>query len=261
MKVAALVQARMGSTRMPGKMLMEIAGRPMLLQVINRLKCSGSIDIVTVATTINKKDDAIEEFCRANKINFYRGSEDDITDRLYRAGLMAHADIIVRVWGDCPLVDPFLIDEGVEEFKKQKADYLSNFLPEKSYPHGLEFEIYSIHILEEITLNTKDNFFKEFPFEFVRENSHRFKTVSLKNAEDLYDLANFTVDYPQDREVMSKILQHFAQKKPVFGFTDVVKYCKENKKIISKNIGLKRNIEYNQKSQVRRGGNICNRLS
>lgn len=259
MKVVALIQARMASMRLPGKVLMELAGKPMLLHIASRLQYGRLIDKVVVATSINKKDDAIEEFCRMHKIDFYRGSENDISERLYRASMTYQADVAVRVWGDCPLIDPFLIDEGIDNFMKSKADYLSNFFPKKSYPRGFEFEIYSISTLENIVSNIKDDFFREFPFEFVWKNRHKFSIVSLKNEVDLSDFANFTVDYPQDAEAVSEILKHFALQKHIFGFREVVKYCQENKWIVDKNKGLERNIEYKRKLKKDRHKNAIRR--
>jgi len=244
MKIVVLIQARMGSSRLPGKVLLDIAGKPMIMHVADRSGQSRLINDIVVATSTNEKDDAIEAFCSKQNLKCYRGSEDDIVDRLFKAARAHRADIVLRVWGDCPLIDPFLIDKGISLFIKEEADYLNNFFPQKSFPHGFEFEVYSVHALEDIEKTTRDNFFREFPFEYIGKNKDRFKSVNLKNGRDLSQSGNFTVDYPQDVEVISSILQHFSRYKKKFGFEDVVAFCKGHKEVVERNKNLERDIEY-----------------
>ncbi|MFH1772647.1 MAG: glycosyltransferase family protein [Candidatus Omnitrophota bacterium] len=245
MKVAAIVQARMASIRLPGKVLMDIKGVPMLMHIINRLKFSRLIDEVIVATSTNKKDSEIEEFCRKFQTTCYRGSEDNIAERIAVSFKQCSCDAGLRVWGDCPLIDPFVIDEGIEMFVKEGADYLSNFFPEKSYPYGLDFEIYSGRLFKDLEKEEKSDFFKEFPFEFVWENKVKYKTVNLKNKENLLEEASFTVDYPQDLELMKKIYEELYSDSSIFTYKEAIEFLRKNSHLKRLNRNLARNIEYN----------------
>ena len=244
MKVAAIIQARMGSTRLPGKALKKIQGKTILWHIINRVKHSKLIDYVIIACTIKNEDKAIEDFAKKNSIKVYRGNVNDIVDRFYNAAKIVDADIIVRLWGDCPLIDPKLIDDALKVFIDKKIDYLNNFNP-PSYPSGLNFEIYSFETLYKILKNTKDAFFREYPFEYVYNNKQSFKTFYDKNKEDLSNI-HLTVDYQQDFDLISVIFEKLLKRGKIFYLEDIIKLIKEKPELQMLNINLKRNIEYEQ---------------
>lgn len=242
MNVVAIVQARMGSTRLPEKALKKIQGKTILWHIINRIKHSMLIDDVIIACTIKNEDKTIEDFAKKNSIKVYRGRVDDIVDRFYNASKKADADIIIRLWGDCPLVDPELIDKALKVFIEKRLDYSNNFNP-PSYPGGLNFEIYSFKTLETILENTKDPFFREYPFEYVYAYEQSFKTFYDKNKEDLSNI-HLTVDYQQDFDLISKIFEKLSKKDEIFHLKDIVNLINKNPELQTLNMDLKRNIEY-----------------
>src|SRR5215471_19924439 len=140
MKVVAIIQARMGSSRLPGKVLAEVCGKPILHYVISRARQARTLNLVVVATSDDSTDDVIEEFCEINRVQYFRGSQSDVLDRYYHAAKHFHADAIVRLTADCPLLDPIVIDEVVRTFVSGKFDYVSSA---ENYPDGLDTEIFS----------------------------------------------------------------------------------------------------------------------
>ena len=150
MRTIAIIQARMGSTRLPGKVLMDLAGAPLLARVVNRARRATRLDDVVVATTVEPRDTPIAQLCEARGWPCFRGSEADVLDRYYQAAKAFHADVVVRVTSDCPLIDPEVLDHLVEEFldRQSTLDYAANFLPRPSYPHGLDAEVMWFAVLE-----------------------------------------------------------------------------------------------------------------
>lgn len=250
MNVVAVVQARMGSTRLPEKALKEIQGKTILWHIINRVKHSKLIDDIIIACTIKKEDIAIEKFAKKNSFKVYRGSVNDIVDRFYNAAKMVDADIIIRLWGDCPLVDPELIDDALKVFVDQGLDYSNNFNP-PSYPAGLNFEIYNFKTLDAIMKNTKDPFFREYPFEYIYAFEQSFKTYYDTNKKDLSSI-HLTVDYQQDFDLISKIFEKLSKNKEIFHLKDIVDLINNNQELQTLNMDLKRNIEYERDLKKRK---------
>lgn len=212
-KFAATIQARMGSTRLPGKVLKDILGKPMLLWQIERLRESKYLEEIIVATTESKVDDQIVDFCQKNNVSCYRGSENNVIDRI--ASLLQKFNIInnVECFGDSPLVDPKIIDEYIEIFNKSGGnyDYLSNCI-KTSYPPGLEVIIYK----SETLINLNDFLDKEDPLrEHVGFNITRFpKKFNIKSmvAPIEYTMPDFylEVDSNDDFILINEIFKHFA---------------------------------------------------
>ena len=146
-KVVALVQARMGSTRLPGKVLADIDGEPMLARIVSRVERSSMVTDVVVVTSDTPADDVIEEFCKQKGLSVFRGSENDVLDRIYQAAKAQQAETIVRVTTDCPLIDPEVIDRVVAAYLTDDCDYASNTLI-CTYPDGLDTEVFSFDALE-----------------------------------------------------------------------------------------------------------------
>ncbi len=140
-RVVAIVQARMGSTRLPGKVLASIEGEPMLWHVIERARRARGVDAIVVATSTAPLDDAIDEFCQSHDIALFRGSESDVLDRYLRAATHYLAGNVVRITADCPLIDPQVIDRVVAEFLAEDCDYAANVI-ERTFPHGLDTEVF-----------------------------------------------------------------------------------------------------------------------
>lgn len=259
MKICAIVQARMGSTRLPGKVLREIMGKPMLLYLINQVNGSTFINDLIIATTTKKEDDAIESFAGIYSFKVYRGSENDIVDRFYNAGKICNADIVVRIWGDCPLIDPKLIDKSLEKFIDTNYDYANNFNP-PTYPAGMNFEVYSFTSLKKIWEKTNDPFYREYPFEYIYAHENSFKTFYDKNDVNLSHI-NLTVDYIQDFELITKIFEELYKKDLFFQLKDILEFLNKYPEFGEQNKDLKRNIEYKEGLQRRNGekqSNISN---
>ena len=146
-KVVAIVQARMGSTRLPGKVLMDISGWSMLWHVVNRVRQAKWVDKVVVATSGSVSDDPVATLCEQEGIPCFRGSEDDVLDRYYQAAKWIGANVIVRITADCPLIDPYVVDDVVKHYVDGDYDYVSNTAP-PTFPDGLDIEVFSFEALE-----------------------------------------------------------------------------------------------------------------
>lgn len=241
-KIAAIIEARMNSSRLFGKVLMKVNGRALLLHLINRIKHVKKIDKIIVATTINKKDDLIAQFCKKNKIDFFRGSENDVMDRVRRAASYYNVDIIVGITGDCPLLDNRLISMCLNTFLKSKVDYLSN-ANLRSYPDGMDVQVYSNKALRKSYRMTKNKVDKEHVTLHIRKNPKIFKIINIVSPQNLFfpKLA-LTLDYYEDFILIKKIIEYFEKKKNFyFSCEDIIELIKKNKKLLSINDNLKRN--------------------
>jgi spore coat polysaccharide biosynthesis protein SpsF len=145
--IVALIQARMGSSRFPGKVLQDLAGRPMLWHVVNRVRKAEKVDKVVVATTDRDVDDPVARFCAQEDVACFRGDEQDVLDRFYQAAKANHADVVVRITADCPLIDGAVIDKVLERFQRGDCDYACNII-RYTYPDGLDAEVCSFAALE-----------------------------------------------------------------------------------------------------------------
>jgi glutamate-1-semialdehyde 2,1-aminomutase len=205
--VVAIVQARMGSTRLPNKVMKNIMGIPMIELLLARLECSNEINKIVVATSEDIRNNLLVEHVSALGYCCYRGSENDVLDRYFQAAKVAVADVIVRITGDCPLIDPSLVDEAISCFKSAGVDYLSNSLP-PSYPDGLDIEVFTFAALERAALEAEKNSEREHVTPYLRE-SGKFRQASISNCEDLSEL-RWTVDELDDFEVVNSVFAYFA---------------------------------------------------
>lgn len=207
-KVGIITQARMGSSRLPGKVLKEIKGKALLAYHIERLKSAGYP--IFIATSIEKVDDLIESFCLENGYSCFRGSEQDVLDRFYQCAKKNELDIIVRVTSDCPLIDGELIDLGVKTFLSEGRDdlYVSNCI-ERTYPRGFDFEIFSRVLLNKAAEEASENFEREHVTPFIRKHSEN-RNILRKEDRSSYRL---TVDTSDDFSLMEELLdKHQADK-------------------------------------------------
>jgi len=236
MNIIAIVQARMNSTRLPGKVMMDIMGKPMLWHIVNRLGYSKLINKVIVATSTNKENDLIEKFCIKNNIEIYRGSESDLVDRFYRVATQSTADVIVRVTADCPLIDPRLTDKVIEFFIKEedKYDYISNSRPQPTYPHGLDVEVFSFSLLNRLWFELKDSFLREWFTVEVFQNPQKYRIFCIKNEKDLSHL-RLTVDYEEDLELIRYIYGKLYSEGTCFYLEDILRLWSENPSIFEIN--------------------------
>lgn len=207
MKVVAIVQARMGSTRLPCKVMKPIGGVPMIELLLVRLARSSQIDQVVLATSTDECNMPLVEHVQNLGYDCVRGSESDVLERYLLAARQAQADVVVRITGDCPLIDPGLVDRAIKQFKSTGVDYLSNAAP-ATYPDGLDTEVFSLQALERAGRESQDPFEREHVTPYLRCPG-RFKTDVMCNVEDLSSL-RWTVDEPADFDVVSQVFTHFA---------------------------------------------------
>ena len=210
-KVVVIIQARMGSTRLPGKVLMDLAGQPALLRCVRRTRRAKMIDAVAVATSIKPADDAVSELCRQQGIPCFRGSEDDVLDRYYHAATEFGADIVVRITGDCPLIEPVIVDQTIAEFIKHapEVDYACNFLPARTYPRGLDTEVVGFGALKRVWREDDDPARREHVTPYIRENPNLFCITSIASPVD-YSNQRWTLDTGEDLEFVRCIYNYFG---------------------------------------------------
>ena len=207
MKIVALVQARTGSVRLPQKVLKPILNKPMIELLLSRLSLSTELDEIVVATSEEKRDDKLESTVESLGFKCTRGSEKDVLNRFYKSAKFLEADVIVRITGDCPLVDSKLVDECIRGYKKFKVDYFSNIDP-ATYPDGLDIEVMSFQSLERANREADSDFDREHVTPYIR-NSDSFSKSSIQNEEDLSS-QRWSVDEPEDLIVVTKIFEYFS---------------------------------------------------
>jgi len=218
-KLAAIIQARMGSTRLPGKVLAEVGGHPMLWYVIERTRAAKTLDDVIVATTTEPADDIIVAFCRQHGVSCFRGSETDVLDRYYHAACQHDVRIVVRITSDCPLIDPGIVDKTVRAFLAEQADYASNSLV-RTYPRGLDTEVMTAGALETAWREAQQPYQRSHVTPYIYENPEWFRILSVTGEED-YSAYRWTVDTPEDLELVRAIYARFESKE--FLFSDVLR--------------------------------------
>ena len=226
-RVVAIVQARMGSTRLPGKVLMDIAGEPMLARIMMRLGRAKSLDEIVVATSTSPADDPIVQLCKARGWRFFRGSEDDVLDRFHRAAQESDAGIVVRICADNPCTDPEIVDEVVAKLAGSAArlDYVSNTLPPSGFPLGLAVEAFTKSALDRANRDDLDARSREHvTLHFVR-NPDRYPAAAVTTSVD-HSEVRWTVDYPEDLEVARKVYEALGNDR--FGWKEALSVWEKN---------------------------------
>jgi spore coat polysaccharide biosynthesis protein SpsF len=223
MKTVAIIQARMSSTRLPGKVLKVVAGRTILDRMVERVQKAKHVDETVVATTIDSSDDAIASWCVEAGVVCYRGSLQDVLDRYYQAAVLHHADIIVRLTGDCPLIDPDLIDAVVDALIKEKADFACNRLPPpmtRTYPIGLDVEACTFTALQHAWNEAIEKHEREHVLPYLYAVPGRFKVVQLNHSTDLGKM-RWTLDTPEDLKLLEQVYARFSGRNE-FSWLDVL---------------------------------------
>lgn len=218
--IVGILQARSSSSRLPGKVLAEIEGVPMLLRQIERTARAHRLDKLVVATSSETEDDALANLCAQAGVACHRGALHDVLDRIYRCAKAENADWVVRLTGDCPLIDPAVIDLVIGEALSQNADYATNAV-EATWPDGLDVEVARIEALqaawEDATLPSE----REHVMPFIRNNPDRFRVVHVRQEQDLSAL-RWTVDEPEDLAFVRSVYRHFLPSNPAFTTADVL---------------------------------------
>jgi spore coat polysaccharide biosynthesis protein SpsF len=232
--IVAIVQARFGSTRLPGKILKEIYHKPMLGHVVNRLSHSKLIEKIIVATTNLTEDDQVQEFCEANNFSFYRGSSEDVLSRYFETAKTFGAKIIIRITSDCPVIDYSIVDRMLEEFisanRLSKLDYLSNTLT-RTFPRGLDTEIFSFNTLTKAHQEATRKYEREHVTPYIYNNLDLFAIKNFSNEKD-YSFHRWTVDTQEDFNLVERIYKSLYEKNKLFLFEDILKLFEEEPDLI-----------------------------
>lgn len=237
-----IIQARTDSNRLPGKALADIEGKPMLWHVINRAK-KMKYGRVIVATTTRKIDDKIIEIADKSGVRYFRGKTNDVLDRFYKAALKFKANTIVRITGDCPLIDPYESDKTVSKFLCGNYDYVSN--DSKTYHNGLDTECFSFSVLEKVRREAKLRSEKEHVTSHIWENPDKFKIgiVHNKSKKRLNHL-KWSVDHPSDLDFVRKVYSKLYTKQRIFTMKDVLNLLKNEPDLTKINAKYKKNEGY-----------------
>ncbi|ALC86345.1 acylneuraminate cytidylyltransferase [Bacillus sp. FJAT-22090] len=238
MRILAIIQARMGSTRLPGKILKEVNGKPLLAYQLERVRKSNFIDKIVIATTTNKNDDLIVKFCEQYNVDFYRGSEEDVLARYYEASEQFGGDIIVRLTSDCPIIDPSIIDETIKYYIDNKTDYdyVSNTI-ERTYPRGLDTEVFSKKALKKAFIESKLVKDREHVTAYMYSNPENFNIGFISNNPDL-GKHRWTVDTIEDFQLIELILKKLYKENQIFYMNDVIYLLDKNPQWIQLNIHI-----------------------
>jgi spore coat polysaccharide biosynthesis protein SpsF (cytidylyltransferase family) len=215
MKVVALVQARMTSTRLPGKVLNSLCGMPMIIFMLQRVAQAECVDEVVLATSTDKTDDALADIVQAHGFGCFRGELHDVLSRFHGAARAAQADVVVRLTGDCPLIDADLIDTVVRTMQSSAADYASNTSP-PTYPDGLDIEAFSFGALDQAWRAASLNSEREHVTPYLRNRPELFKIASVCGVADFSHL-RWTVDYPDDYQFICQLLESAGVNSPTQG--------------------------------------------
>jgi len=239
MKINATIEARMGSSRLPGKVMKKIVGKPMLELLIERVQRAKLIHNIIVATTINPKDDPIVELAERLGVKSFRGDEEDVLDRVLKAAKFYGTDIIVELTGDCPLIDPITVDKVIQEYLDGDYDYVSNTL-KKTFPRGLDTKVFSTAVLEEVSRLTNDPVDREHVSLYIYEHPEKFKLHNVEAPPELnHPDLRLTVDTEEDLQLVKEIYGALYFRKPDFSMEDVIKLIDERPALKLINIHMK----------------------
>lgn len=230
MKIVAIIQARMTSTRLPGKVLKKILGKTLLEYQLERVQRSQYIDEIVVATTVNKTDDPIVQLCSQLGYTIYRGSEEDVLSRYYEAAINAEADVVVRLTSDCPIIDFKVIDEVINYYKHNNFDYVTNTL-KNAFPRGYDVEVFSKAALQEAHHSACAQRYREHVTISMYENPESFK-IGLYGKESVQSKYRLTVDTKEDFKLISLIISELYNWNRYFDLKDLDELFKRKPELL-----------------------------
>ncbi len=242
MRTNAIIQARCGSSRFPNKVFAPIDSKPLLWHVCNRLTYAKTIDDIIVATTTNPLDDAIEEWCISEGINFFRGSEGDVLNRYYCASLKYPSDYVVRVTADDPFKEPSVIDRVVNKLVNEDFDLTTNNFP-PSFPEGLDCEAFTFDSLSIMEKAATDSFDREHVTQYIYRNSNLFKIGNVSNDQQLSAL-RWTIDTEADYEMVKAIYSKRVNPNGILLMSEILEILNRNPEIVQLNSSVKRSAMY-----------------
>lgn len=246
MNVVCIIQTRMGSTRLPGKVLKQICRKTVLEHVTNRLKKVKSIDKIVIATTVLEKDNVIVKESERLNIDYFRGSEENVLSRYYYAAKEYDADVVVRITSDCPLIDSKVTEDTIQFYldNMHKYDYVSNTL-ERTFPRGLDTEVFSFKALEKAFNEAVSESDKEHVTPYIWNNSNKFKLGCYKSKTNYSEL-RWTLDTNEDFELINCIYEELSLKKKnnEFNMNDILNLYKEYPELIKINENIEQRNLY-----------------
>jgi len=240
--IICIIQARFNSIRLPGKVLMNLAGKSVLERVVERVKKSGLIDDVVVATTIRKEDLRIVKLCKKLGVRVFCGSEADVLDRYFQAAKLLNATDIVRITADCPLIDHRIIDKVIGAHVFYKADYTSNTI-DPTFPDGQDVEVFTFHALLVARRRARLMSDREHVTPFIKKNPSLFKLVNVECKKDLSD-KRWTLDEKEDYKLIGLIYKYLLKTNNNFAMKDILKLISEHPELEKINSGIQRNEGY-----------------
>jgi spore coat polysaccharide biosynthesis protein SpsF len=223
LKFVATIEARMGSTRLPGKVLLPANGQPLLGHLVNRLKQVPTIESIVLATTVNKRDDVLGAFAESEDILCYRGSEDDVVGRVIGAGESVNTDVVVGFTGDCPVVDPVIVEQTIQMFLNNDCEYVSTgYIP--SYPAGVgDNHVFLLETLKRSSILSDDIQDRENVGMHIHKHPELFAQIFLVGPADLsWPEVHLLLDTPEDYELLRRVVEHFGSAHPYFGCREVI---------------------------------------
>jgi len=234
-RTVAIIQTRMASTRLPGKVLMPISGKPMLQWVVERISASVEIDDIVIASTRNPLDDAIADAAKKIGVACFRGSEEDVLLRYLEAARQFNAEFIVRICSDSPLVDPELIDETILTFKRAQPgiEFCCNHIPQQ-YPLGLDTQIFSLSALERANQLASKAYERSHVTIYMYEHLDQFEVHNVV-PNLAFGEHRWTVDTPEDLEFVRQVYAHLIEEKPNFTWHDILSLLDQNPELMTLN--------------------------
>ncbi|MCW5846160.1 MAG: glycosyltransferase family protein [Anaerolineae bacterium] len=236
--IVTVIQARTGSTRLPDKVLLPLAGQPLLTRMVERVLAASRIGTVVVATTTQAADDPIDDLCRAEGFPCYRGDADDLLDRHYQAGKLYNASAVIKIPSDCPLIDPRVIDRVITYYLDHlgRFDYVSNLHP-ATYPDGNDVEIIAMEALATAHREAARPLEREHTTPFLWENPHRFRigNVTWETGLDYSMSHRWTIDYKEDYHFIAAVYDGLFGDDPLFGLEDILNFLATHQEVAALN--------------------------
>jgi spore coat polysaccharide biosynthesis protein SpsF len=239
-KIVATIEARMTSTRLPGKVLLPAGGQPMLKHLVDRLRQVDSLQAIVLATTVNRTDDCLEAFARDEQIACFRGSEADVMGRVIGAGDAVQADIVVEITGDCPVIDPFIVEQTIHMYLHNACDFASNSLI-RSYPDGMDTQVLALETLKRSAALTDDPLDREHVTLHICNHPELFRQVNLIAPPDLYwPELGLTLDEKADYELLKNLIEYFGPSKPYFSCREIIELLRARPEWVAINQAVRR---------------------
>jgi spore coat polysaccharide biosynthesis protein SpsF len=240
MKIVSTIEARMTSKRLPGKVLFEAAGKPMLLHLINRLKVVSSIDEIVLATTTNSSDDILEEFARYHGVSCFRGSEDNVLSRVINAAESVGADVVVEITGDCPIIDPEIVEQIIRIYSANNCDYVGNHIV-RSYPDGMDTQVFSLSTLKDAASRTNDSLDQEHVALFLRSHPELYSHLHVVAPPEVHwPELGLTLDELKDFQLLKVIIEHFSSINELFSCREIIEFLRKNPDLVEINKSVQR---------------------